>query len=420
MASDLVPTSALNNTSGAWSDEDCYCLAVIDEWVLTLHQVVINHKDFNSIYRKIEPHHAASKRLPKFPKLFRNRAICSLLPRQSAVMQDMLADLHARPGSPRIAPSDYLPASTPPSTPLAPSSPDPNTNSPHLLLEYTRVVSSWMAAAMQTVPVMSNFSGIPQALAFVAEGIQNRTRTDEMLRDTEAWISSYGAMNRHLLSPQIRSLITYLQEIINTVKSRSPLSRFFLARQDQQLLADGAVQLERATQVQIRPYQSLQSMTSTSNEFCSCIPTTKIADCHILALSSMLRGYTPDDSEVDWIKVNATALDAELDAIDNLLCRLNRRRTLVAQQLMMHSAALAPIRSLPNDVLLYIFMLAASEPTDSTNILSPPWSLSHVCGLWRTIALSSSPLWSTLIIDCSDHVPRSRYIIKAYLSRSHH
>ncbi|KAF8921981.1 hypothetical protein CPB85DRAFT_1265386 [Mucidula mucida] len=225
-ALDLVPDNSTYSTSDTWSDEDRYRLAVIEH-----------------VYRKIKPHHASSRYRSKFSKLFRNYTTCCY--RASAAMEVMLSGIQITSDATRIAPSDHFPTSTPPST----SSPHSHTSPRHLRLEYARVVASWMATVMQSLPMVSNFSGIPQALAWLAEG--KRVRTVEMLQDIKSWILSYDVPNRDMLSPQILSRLNDLQQIIHTVELRSPISRFLLAEQDQQLLADGAVQLERATLVQI-------------------------------------------------------------------------------------------------------------------------------------------------------------------------
>ncbi|KAJ7780971.1 hypothetical protein B0H16DRAFT_1298893, partial [Mycena metata] len=50
---------------------------------------------------------------------------------------------------------------------------------------------------------------------------------------------------------------------------------------------------------------------------------------------------------------------------------------------------------LPPEILAQIFLTSVGNPEDYSDIFSweAPWLLSHVCGRWRAIALSTPGLW---------------------------
>ncbi|KAF9001655.1 hypothetical protein BDZ89DRAFT_670908 [Hymenopellis radicata] len=84
------------------------------------------------------------------------------------------------------------------------------------------------------------------------------------------------------------------------------------------------------------------------------------------------------------------------------------RATLARDSILAHpdhvKSLLHPIRSLPEDILLAIFMLCTqghTVPPDSLGIYWAPWVLSQVCRRWRFIALSLPRLWTRL--DLSRH-----------------
>ncbi|KAF9010919.1 hypothetical protein BDZ89DRAFT_916444, partial [Hymenopellis radicata] len=52
----------------------------------------------------------------------------------------------------------------------------------------------------------------------------------------------------------------------------------------------------------------------------------------------------------------------------------------------------APIRSIPPEILLYIFSLVR----EATTPLIALFEIGHVCKLWRTLSRASPSLWSNI------------------------
>ncbi|KIY71810.1 hypothetical protein CYLTODRAFT_418524, partial [Cylindrobasidium torrendii FP15055 ss-10] len=77
--------------------------------------------------------------------------------------------------------------------------------------------------------------------------------------------------------------------------------------------------------------------------------------------------------------------------------------------------------ALPIDILLYIFELVSRRPENSLNVAHEPWSLGRVCREWRATLLSTSALWSTVIVT-EEAMARGGItntdILKEYLARS--
>ncbi|PBK59637.1 hypothetical protein ARMSODRAFT_849420, partial [Armillaria solidipes] len=87
------------------------------------------------------------------------------------------------------------------------------------------------------------------------------------------------------------------------------------------------------------------------------------------------------DQEVTLLKSLLSILERELD---NAQCDLDN-----------HKSIFAPIRRLPDDLLLCIFKFASHRIANQLSTPShAPWVLLRVCHSWRNIALTSPTLWS--------------------------
>lgn len=87
----------------------------------------------------------------------------------------------------------------------------------------------------------------------------------------------------------------------------------------------------------------------------------------------------------------------ELKDLDSEMQRLRDRREMVSTTINRYHPIFAPIRRLPLDVLFEIFTHCL--PEDHNPIISAaeaPILLTHICGSWRSFALSSPRLWSRI------------------------
>ncbi|KAK0470514.1 hypothetical protein IW261DRAFT_1516363 [Armillaria novae-zelandiae] len=136
-------------------------------------------------------------------------------------------------------------------------------------------------------------------------------------------------------------------------------------------------------------------------------------------ISDILRATRPFlDTDRDWIIPNIEDLRRQVSVYDNLLNRIDEIRSMVQSRhdavqkaMVVYSSTLAPVRRLPVDVLRIVFRkIQVSEwrtpsllPLSHTPIFSQgPWTLSHICGAWRDVALSYPQLWSHIILRCRD------------------
>ncbi|TRM70262.1 hypothetical protein BD626DRAFT_26278 [Schizophyllum amplum] len=108
------------------------------------------------------------------------------------------------------------------------------------------------------------------------------------------------------------------------------------------------------------------------------------------------------------------------------LAVLQRQLIHVSRRLYLAKAALEPVHSLPDDLLVYIFDLVCrpddqdGSPLDGWRWFksrpSPIVALSHACSRWRRAALQAKMLWSDIRVDQRDDVSSSGLL--AYLERS--
>lgn len=96
-----------------------------------------------------------------------------------------------------------------------------------------------------------------------------------------------------------------------------------------------------------------------------------------------------------------SALKEKIDDVQQMLKTLLDSQAKVTGNLLTAKALLHPIRSIPDDVLSYIFSFCVQEVYDLINKIvvhnsldsrKPPWTLSQVCRSWRRVALSAAPL----------------------------
>ncbi len=111
---------------------------------------------------------------------------------------------------------------------------------------------------------------------------------------------------------------------------------------------------------------------------------------------------------------NITPFQADLD---QLFCDISDRCSHVQKEIEYQEAALAPIQSLPADLLIDIFMLV---PVNALKPLSSPWIFGQVCVAWRLLSFSAPSLWSRIIIDNFYGLPGPKVeaALKIYLFHS--
>ncbi|KAJ7499155.1 hypothetical protein FB451DRAFT_1073212 [Mycena latifolia] len=115
-------------------------------------------------------------------------------------------------------------------------------------------------------------------------------------------------------------------------------------------------------------------------------------------------------------------IDAEIARLSSQLAQLVDHREKLCADIDAHHAMTTPARRLPRDIIQEIFV--ACLPSDRNSVMVPfeaPILLGQICSAWRTIALSTPCLWSSLhvvIPGTAQSVRRVSEAIKVWLSRS--
>ncbi|KAK0493546.1 hypothetical protein EDD18DRAFT_1356476 [Armillaria luteobubalina] len=120
---------------------------------------------------------------------------------------------------------------------------------------------------------------------------------------------------------------------------------------------------------------------------------------------------------VDLLRSGGSSLTVDLPSLDGSSQCLERRlSTLNSRLLELEAAAdclraeqcqiqseldaqrslMAPVRRIPSEILLHIFVLVSMDETCMLNAANAPWVFGHVCYFWRTVATTSPVLWSTI------------------------
>ncbi|KAK7047137.1 hypothetical protein VNI00_006802 [Paramarasmius palmivorus] len=107
----------------------------------------------------------------------------------------------------------------------------------------------------------------------------------------------------------------------------------------------------------------------------------------------------------DALKKEMKAAQAHLERLDATIALLDTERARLNQILDKYKVILHPIRVIPPEIMRRIFAICA-EPDDGSKTLTTsllpsgmPWVVSQVCRSWRSIALSTPCLWTSVVLD---------------------
>ncbi|KAK0245291.1 hypothetical protein EDD85DRAFT_873339 [Armillaria nabsnona] len=129
-----------------------------------------------------------------------------------------------------------------------------------------------------------------------------------------------------------------------------------------------------------------------------------------------------------------SVLKEKIDNVQQMLKTLLDGQANVMGNLLAAKALLHPIRSVPDDVLSYIFSFCVHEVYDllkekdapnSLDSRKPPWTLSQVCRSWRRVALSAPSLWRCISLDFELYrepgdVHLHLFMLSLYIQRARH
>ncbi|PBK80619.1 hypothetical protein ARMGADRAFT_1068875 [Armillaria gallica] len=123
----------------------------------------------------------------------------------------------------------------------------------------------------------------------------------------------------------------------------------------------------------------------------------------------------------------AKKIEADINTVRSALAYLERQKAYVKQINADYRATYSPIRALPSDILIEIFLQTRDPPRpyvtrlgDSfpgsfwvSDVNNGPWRLGQVCGAWRHIVTQACPqLWSTMVVSFSWDTRRKKGVIQ--------
>ncbi|KAJ6619990.1 hypothetical protein B0H10DRAFT_2023225 [Mycena sp. CBHHK59/15] len=136
----------------------------------------------------------------------------------------------------------------------------------------------------------------------------------------------------------------------------------------------------------------------------------------------------PSDAECDAIHAllagplrEVAELMDEINRTQALLDELMQKRSQLNKFIDAHLALVSPVRRLPEDVVREIF--AASLPSNQNATMSraeSPLLLCRICRAWRSIALATPRLWTSLhiVVPSTSRLPQFTDAVIEWLSRS--
>jgi hypothetical protein len=168
---------------------------------------------------------------------------------------------------------------------------------------------------------------------------------------------------------------------------------------------------------------------------CGCTATANDIKLPISPVPDLLRGNcvaSPSEAQVihDTIsstRVHIAQLAGEMARLQGILDELARKRDALESYTEMHLSLVAPVRSLPAEILSDIFLRLKDATTLSEAIkwsIGPrlnktPLLLGSVCSRWRTVVLSTPSLWASFALTiASDHLECSTALAAMWLARA--
>ncbi|KAF8138045.1 hypothetical protein K438DRAFT_1738273 [Mycena galopus ATCC 62051] len=107
--------------------------------------------------------------------------------------------------------------------------------------------------------------------------------------------------------------------------------------------------------------------------------------------------YVPSDEEIGSIRVDLLSHSQELARIDERIRELSAERDKIQRHIDSHEALISYPRRLPPDIVREIFVACLSSTVYAVmSVREAPLVLCQICSAWRTIALCTPRLWSSL------------------------
>ncbi|KAJ6592319.1 hypothetical protein DFH09DRAFT_1415389 [Mycena vulgaris] len=114
-------------------------------------------------------------------------------------------------------------------------------------------------------------------------------------------------------------------------------------------------------------------------------------------------------------RARKTRLDAQIAALEASLDRLTEDRRILEAEIQKHEDTLSPLRRIPPELLSLVFAFARPADSDAD---PAPWTVSHVSRRWRTIAVSQTALWASVVLDMDKDRTTTPFRLETHLQRS--
>ncbi|KAF9034968.1 hypothetical protein BDZ89DRAFT_1062222 [Hymenopellis radicata] len=115
------------------------------------------------------------------------------------------------------------------------------------------------------------------------------------------------------------------------------------------------------------------------------------------ALPSAATAHIP--GRVAVLGARYQAMQDDLACLEELVAQKRKKIASACAEIEQTNSLAAPIRSIPHEILLYIFSLVDVPTTHGLDPGQPPCSFGHVCKFWRTLSRSAPSLWSRVLVD---------------------
>ncbi|KAF7376695.1 hypothetical protein MSAN_00086500 [Mycena sanguinolenta] len=106
--------------------------------------------------------------------------------------------------------------------------------------------------------------------------------------------------------------------------------------------------------------------------------------------------YIPTDDEIGRIRADLVSHTQELTRIDERMRELSIERDKIQAYIDSHKELISYPRRLPPDIVREIFVACLPSTYAVMSVQEAPLVLCRICSAWRTIALSTPRLWSSL------------------------
>ncbi|KAF9035094.1 hypothetical protein BDZ89DRAFT_499831 [Hymenopellis radicata] len=139
--------------------------------------------------------------------------------------------------------------------------------------------------------------------------------------------------------------------------------------------------------------------------------------------------FLATDQEVFYIQNVVSTLDNDISHMESKMLSLRRvinsmkaERDALKNVKHNYNVLISPYRRIPPEVWSRIFLFTQEEERDF-NSYAPSgviWHISHVCQMWRNVALSLQAFWARLELEFpADSQPEDDNVLELALKRSH-